>query len=68
MIIHGELGEVGNCDVIVQRQDGSGLQRMNELTPSYDPLQYLLFSSSGRTSGMKICGYRTIKTEHAQGS
>jgi hypothetical protein len=30
MIIYGELGKVGNHDVIVQR--------MNELAPSYDPL------------------------------
>ncbi len=42
MIIHGEPGEVGNCDVIIQRQYGGGLQRMNELAPSYDPLQYSL--------------------------
>jgi len=38
MIIHGELGEVGNRDVIVQRRYGGGLQWMNELAPSYDPL------------------------------
>jgi hypothetical protein len=38
MIILGEPGEVGNHDVIVQRRYGGGLQRMNELTPSYDPL------------------------------
>ncbi len=38
MIILGELGEVGNRDVIVQRRYGGGLQRMNELAPSYDPL------------------------------
>jgi hypothetical protein len=44
MIIPGEPREVGNCDVIIQRWYGGGLQRMNELTPSYDPLQYpLLF-------------------------
>jgi hypothetical protein len=38
MIILGELGEVGNRDVIVQRRYGGGLQWMNELAPSYDPL------------------------------
>jgi hypothetical protein len=43
MIILSDLGKVGNCDVIVQWQYGVGLQQMNELTPSYDPLQYSLF-------------------------
>jgi len=44
MIIPGELREVGNRDVIVQRRYGGGLQRMNEVAPSYDPWQYpLLF-------------------------
>jgi len=44
MIIPGEPEKVGNRDVIVQRRYGGGLQRMNELAPSYDPLQYpLLF-------------------------
>jgi hypothetical protein len=38
MIIPSEPGEIGNRNVIVQRQYGGGLQRMNELTPSYDPL------------------------------
>jgi hypothetical protein len=38
MIILGESGEVGNRNVIVQRQYGGGLQRMNKLAPSYDPL------------------------------
>ncbi len=38
MIILGEPGEVGNCDVIVHRRYGGGLQQMNELAPSYDPL------------------------------
>jgi hypothetical protein len=38
MIIPGEPGEVGNRDVIVQWRYGGGLQRMNELAPSYDPL------------------------------
>jgi hypothetical protein len=42
MIIPGEPGEVGNYNVIVQRRYGGGLQQMNELTPSYNPLQYLL--------------------------
>jgi hypothetical protein len=42
MIIHGEPGEVGNRDVIVQWRYGGGLQWMNELAPSYDPLQYSL--------------------------
>jgi hypothetical protein len=44
MIILGEPGEVGNHDVIVQRRYKGGLQWMNKLAPSYDPLQYpLLF-------------------------
>jgi hypothetical protein len=44
MIIPGEPGEVGNRDVIIQRRHGGGLHWMNELAPSYDPLQYpLLF-------------------------
>jgi hypothetical protein len=47
MIILGESGEVGNCDVIVQWRYGGGLQRMNELTPSYDPLQYPLLIITG---------------------
>jgi hypothetical protein len=38
MIIFGEPGEVKNCDVIIQRRYKGGLQRMNELAPSYDPL------------------------------
>jgi hypothetical protein len=42
MIIPGELGEVGNRDVIIQRRYGSGLQQMNKLAPSYNPLQYSL--------------------------
>jgi hypothetical protein len=47
MIILGEQGEVGNHDVIVQRQYGGGLHRMNELAPSYDPLQYPLLFLAG---------------------
>jgi hypothetical protein len=44
MIILSEPREVGNRDVIVQQRYGVGLQRMNELAPSYNPLQYpLLF-------------------------
>jgi hypothetical protein len=42
MIIPSEPKKVGNRDVIVQRQYGGGLQWMNELAPSYDPLQYSL--------------------------
>jgi len=42
MIILNELGKVGNRNVIIQRQYGGGLQQMNELAPSYDPLQYSL--------------------------
>ncbi len=42
MIIPSEPGEVGNHDVIVQWRYGGGLERMNELVPYYDPLQYLL--------------------------
>jgi len=42
MILLGELREVGNRDVIVQRRYEGGLFRMSELAPSYDPLQYLL--------------------------
>jgi hypothetical protein len=42
-IIPGKPEEVGNRDVIVHRRYGGGLQRMNELAPSYDPLQYPLF-------------------------
>jgi hypothetical protein len=38
MIILDKLGEVGNRDVIVQRRYGGGLQWMNELAPSYNPL------------------------------
>ncbi len=52
-IILGEPGEVGNCDVIVQRQYGGGLQWMNELAPSYDPLQYLLFFLTGEDGWSK---------------
>ncbi len=47
MIIPGEPGEVGNRDVIIQQRYGGGLQRMNELAPSYDPLQYLLLFLAG---------------------
>ncbi len=43
IIIPSEPREVGNRDVIIQQRYGSGLQRMNELAPSYDPLQYPLF-------------------------
>jgi len=42
MIIPGESREVGNCDVIVEGRYGGGLHRMNELPPSYNPLQYSL--------------------------
>jgi len=42
MIIPGESGEVGNCDVIVEWRYGGGLHWMNELPPSYNPLQYSL--------------------------
>jgi len=38
MIILGKPGEVGNRDVIVHWRYGGGLQRMNKLTLSYDPL------------------------------
>jgi hypothetical protein len=38
MIIPGEPGEVGNRDVIILQRYGGGLQWMNELAPSYDPL------------------------------
>jgi hypothetical protein len=38
MIIPGDPREVGNCNVIIQRRYGGGFQRMNKLTPSYDPL------------------------------
>ncbi len=38
MIILGKPGKVGNRDVIVKQRYGGGLQRMNELTISYDPL------------------------------
>jgi hypothetical protein len=38
MIIPSKLGEVGNCYVIIQWRYGGGLQWMNELAPSYDPL------------------------------
>jgi hypothetical protein len=48
MIILGEPGEVGNRDVIVQRRYGGGLQRMNELAPSYDPFQYPLLFLAGK--------------------
>jgi hypothetical protein len=47
MIIPSESGEVGNRDVIVQRRYGCGLQRMNELAPSYNPLQYPLLFFAG---------------------
>ncbi len=47
MIIPGESGEVGNRDVIIQWRHGSGLHRMNELAPSYDPLQYPLLFLTG---------------------
>jgi hypothetical protein len=44
MIIPSKSGKVRIRDVIVQWQYGGGLQRMNELAPFYDPLQYpLLF-------------------------
>jgi hypothetical protein len=42
MIIPGEPREVRNRDVIVQQRYGGCLQRMNKLTPTYDPLQYPL--------------------------
>jgi hypothetical protein len=47
MIVHGELGEVGNHDVIVQWWYRGDLQQMNELAPFYDPLQYLLLFLAG---------------------
>jgi hypothetical protein len=47
MIIPSEPGEVGNRDVIIQRRYGGGLQRMNELVPSFDPLQYPLLFLAG---------------------
>jgi len=47
MIISGEPGEVGNRDVIIQRRYGGGLQQMNDLAPSYDPLQYPLLFLAG---------------------
>jgi len=53
MIIPGEPGEVGNRDVIVQRRYGGGLQRMNELAPSYDPLQYTLLFLAGEDGWSK---------------
>jgi len=53
MIIPGEPGEVGNRDVIVQRRYGGGLQRMNELAPSYYPLQYLLLFLVGEDGWSK---------------
>jgi len=53
MIIPSELREVGNRDVIVQQRYGGGLQRMNELTLFYDPLQYLLLFLSGEDGWSK---------------
>jgi hypothetical protein len=47
MILPGEPREVGNRNVIVQRRYGGGLLRMNELAPSYDPLQYPLLFLAG---------------------
>jgi hypothetical protein len=38
MILPGDPGQIGNCDVIVERRHGGGLLRMCELAPSYDPL------------------------------
>jgi hypothetical protein len=47
MITPGEPREVGNYNVIVQSRYGGGLHRMNELAPSYDPLQYPLLFFTG---------------------
>jgi hypothetical protein len=57
MIIFGEPREVGNCDVIIQQRYGGGLQRMNELVPSYDPLQYpllFLIGEDGWSENLKL--------------
>jgi hypothetical protein len=57
MILPGELGEVGNCDIIMQHRYGGGLLRMSELAPSYDPLQYpLLFlvGEDGWSDGLPL--------------
>jgi hypothetical protein len=54
MIIPNKPGEVGNRDVIVQRRYGGGLQRMNELAPFYDPLQYPLLFLAGEDGWSKI--------------
>ena len=40
MIIPGEVGQLGERDVIVRRHDNGSLQRMDTLAPAYDPLQY----------------------------
>jgi len=57
MILPGKPGEVGNRDVIVQRQYGGGLLWMNELAPSYDPLQYpvlFLAGEDGWSDGLPL--------------
>jgi len=57
MILPGDLGQIGNRDVIVERRHGGGLLRMCELAPSYDPLQYpLLFlaGEDGWVEGMQL--------------
>ena len=55
MIIPGEVGQVGERDVIVRRHDNGSLQRMDTFTPAYDPLQYpvlFLYGEDGWTTGI----------------
>ena len=55
MIIPGEVGQVGERDIVVRRRDSGHLQRMDALAPAYDPLQYpLLFpkGEDGWTTGI----------------
>lgn len=48
MILPGQPGEIRNRNVVVKRPLGCGLLRMNDLSPSYDPLQYPLLFLAGK--------------------
>jgi hypothetical protein len=61
MILPGEPGEVGNRDVIVQRQYGGGLLRMSELAPSYDLCNTLYYFWQGKMVGLMDYHCRTMK-------
>ena len=59
MIILGEVGQVGERDIIVRRHDNGQLLRMDTLAPAYDPLQYPLlfpYGDDGWTTGISQQG------------